>query len=199
VALRNKSLNVAESKELLSSNLEEISKLEALSNGLLKLAQHDQNKLPKETVEVKPVIASAVARLDTVMKQREMKLKQQLTDFKVTGDSESLVELLVVLLDNAIKYSEPKTTVTISTRTHGHYGYLSVADQGRGIKASEIPHVFERFYRADDSRSKTQTDGYGLGLSIAQKVAEAHDGVISVQSTPGKGSTFTLKLRLASA
>jgi signal transduction histidine kinase len=199
VALRNKQLDVKESKELLASNLEEISKLEALSNGLLKLAQHDQHNTPKESVQIKPVVAAAVDRLDTMMKQREVKLEQKLTEFTAHGDSESLVELVVVLLDNAVKYSPKKAKIQITSRTSGHYGYLAITDHGEGIKASDIPHIFDRFYRADNSRTKNQTDGYGLGLSIAQKIAEAHNGAIDVKSTPGKGSTFTIKLRFASA
>ena len=113
------------------------------------------------------------------------------------ADDASLTELMVILLDNAIKYSPAKTTVTVSSHLRSGHVYLSVADQGPGIAKADLPHIFDRFYRGDPSRSKGRSDGYGLGLSIARKIAEANHGAIEVTSAVGQGSTFTIKLSTA--
>lgn len=197
VAMRDAKLSAAEARELLKSNLEEISKLEALSNGLLKLAQHDNGGINKEPVSLSKIAGEAIQRLDKQAKQRSVTFKNAINnDTVVLGDHQSLTELIYVLLDNAIKYSPADSTVELGSSVSGHYAYLNVRDHGQGIKASDIPHIFERFFRSDTSRSKNKVDGYGLGLSIAQKIAEMHQGMISVKSSPGEGSTFTIKLPL---
>lgn len=194
VALREPELGSPEAKILLQSNLEEISKLESLSNALLQLAQHDSTKPSQDVSALPAVAADALSRLHKVIKQRGVFINNEITAGHVIGDHDSLVELIVILLDNAIKYSDRKATVVLSARQRGHVAEISVRDHGRGIKASEIPHLFDRFYRADASRSKDKVEGYGLGLSIAKKIVDMHRGTIEVSSTPGKGSTFTVKL-----
>jgi signal transduction histidine kinase len=129
--------------------------------------------------------------------QKLITVVNQVEDFQIVGDKASLVELLVILIDNAIKYSEPKTTIKLTTRKSNQFVSLAVTDHGQGIKASDLPHIFDRFYRADFSRSKTKTNGYGLGLSIAKKIVDAHGGKIEAKSTLGKGSTFVVRLPLA--
>jgi signal transduction histidine kinase len=109
----------------------------------------------------------------------------------------SLDKVISILLDNAIKYSLESTEVTIRTYQKEGRGYLEVRDQGIGIKATELPHIFDRFYRADSSRSKSHVAGHGLGLSIAKKLVESLDGTIDVVSTPGKGSVFTISFPIA--
>jgi signal transduction histidine kinase len=100
------------------------------------------------------------------------------------------------LLDNAIKYSPAHSTVTVSSalRHHNQQVAISVSDQGAGIPTPDLPRIFERFYRADRSRTKGSTPGYGLGLSIAKKIADLHRGSIEVTSQVEKGSTFTAVL-----
>ena len=84
--------------------------------------------------------------------------------------------------------------VNISAETQGKHVLLHVADNGAGISAADLPHVFDRFYRADTSRSKQNVDGHGLGLSIAKRIVESHHGKISVISAQNSGTTFTIKL-----
>lgn len=81
--------------------------------------------------------------------------------------------------------------------TQGKHAYIEVRDQGRGIRASDLPHIFDRFYRADQSRTKDQVAGYGIGLSLAKKIVEEDGGTISVASTFGSGSVFTVQLQSA--
>jgi signal transduction histidine kinase len=116
----------------------------------------------------------------------------------VSGDFWSLVELFAILLDNAVKYSPEGSAVTVSG---GHEKdrrlTVSVSDQGVGIAAADLPHIFDRFYQADRSRSKDHSTGYGLGLSIAQKIVELHQGSIEVSSQLGHGTVFTVTLPAA--
>lgn len=114
------------------------------------------------------------------------------------ADQKSLALLLGILLDNAIKYSPEKTAITVRVERKDGYGLVSVIDKGPGIAAADLPHIFERFFRADSSRTKEQAAGNGLGLSIAQKTAAALGGTIVAKSEVGEGSTFTLRLPIAS-
>ena len=198
VALRNKALPASEAREVLKSSLEEVAKLEALSNGLLRLAHHDHGEPSDfEAVSLAQVAAGAIERLNGSIKQRPVTVINEVEPIMVMGDGEHLIELLTVLLDNAIKYSPPQADVTLATRLRGGMVYLEVRDKGAGIASADLPHIFDRFYRADVSRSKDKVNGYGLGLSIARKIAELHRGSIEVTSRRGHGSTFIVKLPLA--
>jgi signal transduction histidine kinase len=198
VALRDTKLGPKEARALLSSSLEEVAKLEALAGGLLRLARHEDEPLPLESVELSLVVDAALNRLATAAQQRQVKVVPGDISARVEGDLESLTELVTFLLDNAIKYSNPKSEVVIRSSSHGHTVDLSIRDTGAGINAADLPHIFERFYRADASRSKA-TPGYGLGLSIAARIAELHGGSIDATSKLGTGSTFTVHLSAADA
>jgi signal transduction histidine kinase len=111
------------------------------------------------------------------------------------GNPDALVDLLVIMLDNAIKYSSEKGTVAITAQKTKYHVTLEIHDVGIGIKPREIPHIFDRFYRADTARSTSgNKNGYGLGLSIAKKIVDTHHGSITVKSTQVKGTTFIIKL-----
>ena len=123
-----------------------------------------------------------------------MLIKSDVSPATLVTDRETLAEAVTILLSNAIKYSSPKTTITVSTKIVDHNLEIAVADQGYGIKATDLPYIFERFYRADSSRSKTHLDGYGLGLAIAKQLVTMLDGEILVTSKVGSGSTFRVRL-----
>ena len=112
----------------------------------------------------------------------------------VLAEPESLTDVLTILIDNAIKYSPEKSTIVIESAVQDKTVELMVKDQGIGIREADKDHVFDRFYRADTSRSKLNVEGYGLGLSIAKRLIELQHGTVSVTSIVGKGSTFTIKL-----
>jgi two-component system OmpR family sensor kinase len=115
---------------------------------------------------------------------------------KVYGDTDRLKQVLVALLDNALKYTPFEGSVALSLATDGHYATIKVIDTGIGIQPEDLLHIFERFYRADPARSRDR-GGSGLGLTIAQSIMYEHEGSIEVESTPGKGSTFLMKLPVA--
>lgn len=194
VALRNPNLTKKEAVELLKSNLEEVAKLKTLSDGLLKLTNNDAQALELKPVALKSVAETAIERWQKPASGKKIKIEAQLKKATVQGDQESLVELVSILLDNAIKYSPPGSTIDIATYMKDRYSCLRVSDKGAGVRASDLPHIFDRFYQADNARSKQTKGGYGLGLAIARQIADLHDASIEVKSTIGKGSTFTLRL-----
>jgi len=116
----------------------------------------------------------------------------------VVGDSDSLHGLLGNLLDNAIKYTGEGGQVRVSLQVEGKWAVVQVADNGIGIDLEHQERIFERFYRVDKARSR-EVGGTGLGLSIVKHVAQSHGGNVGLESSPGKGSTFTVKLPLASS
>ncbi len=196
VALRNARTSPQEHVDILRSNLEEIHRLEQLSRGLLRLAKGES---PDATFMPTPVPVSAIVdeAVRAVTPHAERKhISVDRVDLKgsILGEHRSLVDLLVILLDNAVKYSDEKTTIRVAAEEGNRSVILRVQDHGIGIKASDLPHIFDRFYRADISRSKDHVEGYGLGLPIAKQIVERHHGKIDVQSTIGEGTTFTLTL-----
>ena len=193
VALRNTNLSKSEAVGLLKSNLEEVAKLKRLSDGLLKLASFDGQPADHQVVLLTEVAEQAIERWTKVAADKKVTIKTSLKEARVKADSDSLIELASILLDNAIKYSGKGKTVTVKTYRKDKNAYMEVNDQGPGIKAADLPHIFDRFYRVDSSRSKS-TDGYGLGLAIAKKIADMHEGAIEVKSTVGRGSSFSLRL-----
>ena len=100
----------------------------------------------------------------------------------------------MIFLDNAIKYSPENSEINLSAKKFGSNILIEIKDRGIGIEEKEIPLLFERFYRADKARTKKDTDGFGLGLSIAKQIVEKHNGSIEVKSKPGSGTIFQIKL-----
>jgi two-component system phosphate regulon sensor histidine kinase PhoR len=108
-------------------------------------------------------------------------------------------QLLLNLLDNAIKYTEPRRRITLGLKIEKHNAVITVADTGRGIPAEDLPHIFERFYRRSGKTSDRSATGFGLGLSIVKWIVDAHGGKIEAESEMGSGTTFTVKLPLLDA
>lgn len=194
VAIRKK-VKDRESKQILLDNLEEIDSLEQLTESLLALAKTDDKKLKLVDVSILELVQEAVSKVSKLAKDMNVNLKVEIEeDNRLRCDQDLIEEVLVILLDNAIKYSNPDTTITIkSDFTNGKS--LSITDQGIGIPASSIPHIFDRFYRVDNSRTKNQSKGYGIGLSIAKEIMTLHNATIEVESNRKNGSTFYLKFK----
>lgn len=198
VALRDKKLDKQEARRSLQSNLEEIGKLESLSNALLEIARYE-NKSEKEFKEVNlpDVAISAFEQIEKFAKEKKIEFQTDLKDVKVQGDKQSLAELFVILFDNAIKYSPRSSRIKVVIKRELRHAEIQIKDQGVGIKKTDLPHIFDRFYRADTSRHKEQNGGYGLGLAIAKSIVDFHNGSISADSKSGRGTTFTVKLPLS--
>jgi signal transduction histidine kinase len=196
VALRDKNLSKDGARNLLRSNIEEIEKLENLSDVLLKLARYEHNGFDFKKLDISDVVVEAYEKVESLAKEKDIEFGNVLNNFKVSGDKQSLVELFVILLDNAIKYSQKGKTIDIKIFQKDKRAIIAIRDRGTGIKTSDLPHIFDRFYRADHSRGKT-VKGYGLGLSLAKQIVDLHSGEITVTSTADKGSEFKVAIPLS--
>jgi len=198
VALRDKKLSLAEAKKVIKGNLSDINGLQSLSNSLLNLAnlQSNSQNLVFENVDISQVVKNAYRKILSLAKEKNIKIKLEVKKQNIQANKESLEEMMLIFLDNAVKYTPEKGKVTIMTKKDKDYLTLVVKDTGIGIAKKDIPHIFDRFYRADRSRSKRKVAGYGLGLSLAKRIIEIHKGSVSVSSRVGKGTTFTIKLPL---
>jgi len=193
--LLEKHLSDKEARSLIGSNLEELGKLQELANNLLQIAHSsDKEGFAKNSVSVQEVIHTAHKKVSPIAKKKHIAISVPPVSGKVKGDKSALVEVFVNLFDNAIKYSSENKHITVKTESKNHVVIIHVTDEGIGITPNDIPHIFDRFYRADKSRS--QADGHGLGLSIAKKIINAHNGSIQCTSTVQQGTTFTVTLPL---
>lgn len=185
-------------KQILRENLDDVQSLQSLTENLLILARSEENHFLPQAVVLKPVIDQVIKQLQPLAKAKKMSIKLKFPQEKIViaGESESLKSMVSILLDNAIKYGKTKTPIELSVDQRGQQVALKVSNQGQGIAATDLPHIFERFYRAEKSRTKQGTGGYGLGLSVAKKIIDRHHGSISVTSQPNKITVFTVKLPL---
>lgn len=181
-------------RTLITSNLEELTSLQNLTNNLLQLAKVHPAQSEKETtiVSVAETIHQAIKKVSPIAKVKSLTIEPQITDAFVRGVQQSLVQVWVILLDNAIKYSPEHTTIAVVMKKKDHSVQVSVKDEGVGIAPKDLPHIFDRFFRSDASRS--QVNGYGLGLSIAKKIVSSMRGTISARKNSGKGMTFIVSL-----
>ena len=193
VILRDPKVGKAEMREVLQSNVEEVDRLGQLVQGLLVLAR-DEDQISVQPLDAKAFITKTAQRWRSIAQTHGKKLATQLVDLKLQADRTSLDTVLGVLIDNAIKYSAPGSTITIATTCQDGQACITVHNTGVGIAPQDLPHVFDRFYRADSSRTKNTVTGHGLGLSIAQKLASNMRGNIGVSSKFGEDATFTLRL-----
>ena len=196
VFLRGKNPTLSSATALIKGNLDEAIRLQSLSDSLLDLSTGSLDQASFQELELKDVINSALTSLAPLAKKRRIKIALRGKAVSVRGSHSHLRQLFVILIDNAIKYSpvgKGKVSITLSQK--GRSVTVTVKDNGKGIDQDDLPHVFDRFYRADSSRSRGGSGGYGLGLAIAKKIMDDHNGEISVNSLPSKGSTFQVTFR----
>jgi signal transduction histidine kinase len=197
VALRKPKLTLSEAKQVMKNNIDQAVKLEHLSDGLLRLSRGDNKHLKRQVISLADITTEAINRVIAPAQAKGIKLNDSVNDTKVYGDLDSLVQIVAILLDNAIKYSDHGKTIYMDGGSEGRYAMLSIRDEGPGIRATDLPHIFDRFFRADYSRAKQGEHGYGLGLSIAKKLTEQNRGKLTAESVLDEGSTFTLYMPLA--
>lgn len=192
VALLDKSLSKDELHEALKSNLEEAAKLDSLLNNLLRLSQLESDEIRQKFIKIpiQTVVTMAIEQVRPHANAKQISISNDTKALSVFGDNDSLVQLFVILLDNAIKYSPESSIVNVTSEQNQNDLAITVSDHGIGIEPKALKHVFDRFYRADKARSGNS--GFGLGLSIAQHIADLHDGSITLSSTVGKGTKATV-------
>jgi signal transduction histidine kinase len=181
----------AEARDIIS----ETDRLSALVDALLAVARGQKHAdSAMADVDLGELIEKAAASFQPLAAEQGLELSAaSADDVVVKGDREQLQQVIVILLDNAVRYTPAGGRVHVQTRREGSNAIVTVHDTGIGIGADELERVFERFYRADEARNR-QSGGAGLGLAIARELVMRHGGKISVDSTEGAGSTFTIQL-----
>jgi two-component system sensor histidine kinase CiaH len=173
----------------------ETDRLSALVDSLLAVARDDDSaSAMHELVDLTEVVEAAAASFRPLAAEHGLELTHATPDqLMVTGDRDQLRQVLVILLDNAVRYTSAGGRIHVQARPEGRDALLTVHDTGLGIAEQSLERVFERFYRGDEARNR-QSGGAGLGLAIARELVTRHAGRISVTSTQGAGSTFTVRL-----
>lgn len=177
----------------------ESNRLQMLVNDLLEFSKIEKDGFQVASVptNLNDLVTSSVELARIQMEEKKMKLEVNTTETVIVlGDANRLVQVFVNLLINAATYSKPEKLIQIKVGTTGNFGYADIIDQGLGIEETEIPRVFERFYRVDRARSRN-SGGTGLGLAIVKHLVEAHDGKIIVKSKVGVGTTVRILIPLA--
>lgn len=187
VTLRDTNLSLDEAKEILESNLEEVDNLIQLSEMLLKLSRLEHGTLEVTQVDFSQLFQEVVKRYPKQARRFEFTTRKKAVTY---ANEAGIVEVMSVLVDNAIKYSPPKSKINV--RIFERYGSLGfeIKNSGPAIPPAVLSKVFDRFYRGDTSRTNGAKNGYGLGLSIAKKIVDIHHGELTASSTKA-GTTFT--------
>lgn len=193
----NRERSPGEYREVLEACQRSAQRMRRLIESLLELARLDagQESLKRLRFDFSKTIADSVELTRPLADERNVKILTDLVSAEITGDAERLALVITNLLINAIQYNRPDGEVRLKLEEQAGLAVLTVSDTGPGISAEDLPHVFERFYRGDKSRTDSNGNA-GLGLAISKAIVEAHGGTISVSSQPGTGTTFTVILPL---
>jgi signal transduction histidine kinase len=181
-------------REALADCVEETDRVLVMLNTLMDISEAESGAMPlhHEAVRLSEVANRAVDLYRDVAEAKRVTIDVKAAeDVVVSADRVRLEQVAANLLDNAVKYTPPAGQVFVEVRSDGNRGLLAVRDSGVGIPSDELPHIWERLFRGDESRAER---GLGLGLSLVKAIVEAHGGTVTVQSELGRGSTFTVTL-----
>lgn len=194
--LKDPNSKIIDKSENINQTLKETKRITKLIKELMDLARADSNniKLDKTDILINELIKEIVLPYQEYAKLQEKTIYLELNYEKnVKVDKNKISELLVILLDNAIKYTNKKDIIIVKTYAKEGKLNIEVADTGIGVSKEALPHIFDRFYRGDKSHSK-QIEGMGLGLSIASTIVDVHGGTIKVKNNEPKGTRFIVKI-----
>jgi two-component system, OmpR family, phosphate regulon sensor histidine kinase PhoR len=197
--LRNDDLNMEDRNHYLDIIETEGNRLSRITDNLLKMASLEsrQNTISLQTFPLDKQIRELILACEPQWINKEIEMNVDLEEFEITADKDLLSQVWINLLHNSIKFTPQGGEIEIKTFKSNGTAIITISDSGLGISKENQEHIFERFFKADKSR--TQSDGgSGLGLSIAKKIVEMHHGTISVKSQIGEGSSFTISLPLNS-
>ena len=195
VALRDNNATTDSLKEVLSSNLEEVDKLSKLAEMLLNLSRLDHTKLKLSPISLDKVTRNIIKDFKQPSGRISLTFKRQLI---INGNEIAIAQLIRILIDNALQYSPKDSLISIKLSQLNQHAKFEITNTGPGIRSDKLPYIFERFYRADSSRTNEEHKGYGLGLALAKNIIELHDGELIASSTPNYETTFTFLLLLIS-
>jgi signal transduction histidine kinase len=198
VTLRDKNLNLTEAKQILISTIEEVDKLNTLTSNLLKQSRYRYgNGNHTENIALDILITSIVSKYSEHSKDKNnSEIELELQPAIVKGNEEALRELFTNLIENALKYGKSKKPIQIKLNKDKSVARVDIRDFGKGIPAEDLPCIFEPFFRADKSRTDSVSEGYGLGVASVKEIVDGHNGKITVESKPNRGTIFTVTLPL---
>jgi len=198
VEMRKKSIT-PEHRKMAESNLEEANRLSRIVENLFTLSRADSKglALTLREVSLRDLLEKTRGRAAMIAAAKSIAVEGRIEDdCTVIGDGEMLAQVILNLVDNAVKYSPEHSVITLELAHDTNNAVVSIIDSGMGVADAHKEKIFERFYRADEARTRSE-GGAGLGLSIARSIVAAHSGTISVESVPGKGSRFIVTLPVA--
>lgn len=188
---------VEDNEKWISSISTQLVRMKDLVNNMLELSKLEQSELQKQELSFSKIADGATLGFEAICFEKDVKLICDIQpEVWVYGEAKSLERLIVILLDNAIKYCGDNGKVGIRLRADNKKAYLSVMNTGECISKEEALHVFERFYRTDGARQNKDSQSFGLGLSIASATVKAHMGEISCHGYDGKGTVFDVEIPL---
>lgn len=182
----------------IQSDVDEIIRLSSMINNLLLLSSTKEKILPEElpVINLSDLCHSLYDDILVLAESKKQQIRVSITeDILIKGDKTRIYQLLLNLADNAVKYTLQNEWIEINLQHDNSWAEFIIKDNGIGIPENNLPHVFERFYRVDKSRSR-KTGGYGLGLSVCKTIVEAHSGNIAIKSSVNKGTTLIIKIPL---
>jgi len=187
----------ADYRETLEACERAAQRMRRLTESLLRLARLDGGTEAQAhaAIDLSEIARESVALLQPLADERQLRIQCEFGPAQGIGDADQMTQAVTNLLVNAIQHNVPRGEVRVTTRRDSEVIALTVTNTGRAIPAEELPRIFERFYRSDESRAGT-TGGNGLGLAITKAIVDAHAGSIEVESTPGDGTVFTIRLPL---
>ena len=182
-------------EERLLSVKEEAERLSSLVSDMQKLNKYDEAsiKLKKDNVNISDIICFVIFQFSNLAKSKNIKIEYEKKNINLYCDKDKITQALVNILSNAIRYSNEGSTIFIEERLKDNKVIISIEDQGIGISEEDLKYVFERFYRADKSRTRA-TGGTGIGLTIVKSIVSSHGGEVKLESKLGEGSKFTIIL-----
>jgi hypothetical protein len=196
VALKNKKITKKEAQQILQANLQDIESLEKLSNELLILAKTENNHLSllKQNIALDELANELIHKFSALAKNKNIEIMSQAKHELIKTDHDKLIQLLSILLDNAIKYTKKNGKVTLNFFIEKNKAIFQVKDNGIGISQENLPLIFDRFYQAESARTKNNSNSFGLGLAIAKEISKQLNAQLTVSSKVAKSTTFTLTL-----
>lgn len=182
-------------EERLISVKEEAERLSSLVSDMQKLNKYDEAsiKLKKDNVNISDIICFVIFQFSNLAKSKNIKIEYEKKNINLYCDKDKITQALVNILSNAIRYSNEGSTIFIEEKLKDNKVIISIEDQGIGISEEDLKYVFERFYRADKSRTRA-TGGTGIGLTIVKSIVSSHGGEVKLESKLGEGSKFTIIL-----
>ncbi len=182
----------------LESNLKDIERLERLSSHLLSMARYKSaaNQSIK-LVDLAQILPQVIKETERIYKDRNLQIKTALKPAVIHADPMDAEQLFSIVIDNAMKYSQPEGVINIAIHTESNQAVVTIKDKGIGIASDDLTHVFEHFYRSTAARKSDIASGYGLGLPLAHDIAKLYKGTLELESVEGKGTTVTIILPIS--